>query len=150
MATKIVRIRERNQVTLPPEILEAISLRAGDFLEISVTSEGNLKLAPKRLVTSNTPEAFEADQEAERDIAEKRYATFENAGAFSEDLLRRTRSSAEHQSQRGPKRGERARILQALKAAKGDKRRAAKMLGMPRHTLLLRLKRHQLPNLEKS
>jgi len=88
MASKIVRVRGRNQVTLPLEFMQAVSLREGDFLEITLTREGILMLAPKRLVTWNTPEAKEADQEAERDIAEGRYGTFEDPKAFVERLLR--------------------------------------------------------------
>ena len=87
MASKIVRVRDRNQVTLPLEVMQAVSLRTGDFLEVTVTTEGTLVLAPKRLVTWNTPEAAEADREAERDIAEGRYGTFENPKAFVAGLL---------------------------------------------------------------
>lgn len=92
MTGKIVRIRDRNQVTLPPEFLNAASVRAGDFLEISVTIEGHLTLVPKRLVTWKTPEAEVADREAETDIAQNRYRSFASASAFARDL-RGTRQS---------------------------------------------------------
>jgi antitoxin component of MazEF toxin-antitoxin module len=150
MASKIVRIRDRNQVTLPPEVMEAVSLRAGDFLEVSVTSEGTLTLAPKRLVTWNTPEAEEADQEAERDIAAKRFATFDSAKAFTEDLLGAKRPSAEPQPKRAAARIQRKRLLKALQASRGSTDRAARILGIDPKKLALWLKEHRLPERQKS
>jgi DNA-binding NtrC family response regulator len=150
MASRIVRVRDRNQVTLPPEVMEAVSLRVGDFLEISVTREGTLTLAPKRLVTSNTPEAEEADQEAERDIAAKRYGTFENAKAFAENLLRTKGSPAELPQKRSPLLKERELILKALQAYRGNADRAARSLGIDRKTFYVKLKEHRLPEKEKS
>jgi antitoxin PrlF len=152
MASKIVRIRDRNQVTLPPEVMEAVSLRAGDFLEVSVTSEGTLTLAPKRLVTWNTPEAEEADQEAERDIAAKRYATFDNAKAFTEDLLGTKPASAEPQQKRAAARIriQRKQLLKALQASRGNTDRAARKLGIDPKKLSLWLKEYRLPERQKS
>src|SRR5439155_11596238 len=88
MPSKVVRIRDRNQVTLPPEVLKTASLNEGDFLEVSVTSESTVVLKPKRLVAWNThEEAVLADGSAEEDIAQKRYRTFANAHEFSENLV---------------------------------------------------------------
>ena len=131
--------------------MEAVSLRVGDFLEISVTREGTLTLAPKRLVTSNTPEAEEADQEAERDIAAKRYGTFENAKAFAENLLGTKGSPAGLPQKRSPLLlKERELILKALQAYRGNADRAARSLGIDRKTFYVKLKEHRLPEKEKS
>jgi len=149
MPSKIVRIRERNQITLPPEILEAVSLRTGDFLEISVTSEGMLTIAPKRLVTWNTPEAEEADREAELDIAQKRFRTFTNAGAFAEALKGKKGTSGEPLQINPSKPDEGEELRRASRTSRGDRARAARILGISLRTLSRRLQQYHPPATEK-
>lgn len=150
MPSKIVRVRDRNQVTLPPEVMEAISIRVGDFLEIVATGEGTLTLAPKRLVTWNSPEAEEADQEAERDIAQKRYGTFESAKALKESLLAKKGPAATPSSRPTRIQIERKILMRALQRSRWHTHRAAKALGIDQKELALRLKEHGLSDKARS
>jgi DNA-binding NtrC family response regulator len=144
MPSRTVRVRDRNQVTLPPEVMEAISVRVGDFLEIMVTGEGTLTLAPKRLVTWNSPQAEEADQEAERDIAQKRYGTFESAKALKESLLARKGPAETPLPRPTLAQVEREMLIRALKLSRWRTPGAAKALGIDQKELALRLKEHGL------
>ena len=45
----ISRIGQRRQVVIPKAVFEALQLREGDFLEVSIES-GRLAMRPKRLV----------------------------------------------------------------------------------------------------
>jgi len=54
MIAKYVRLRERNQITLPSEILEGLSVSPGDFLEISRAKDNSIRLRATELVIVNT------------------------------------------------------------------------------------------------
>ena len=54
MIRKYVRLRERNQITLPAEILEGLPVKVGDFLEISRTEDNKIGVRPTELVIMNT------------------------------------------------------------------------------------------------
>ena len=47
--TSISRIGQRRQVVIPKRAFDALKLRAGDFVEVSVEG-GRLQMRPKRLV----------------------------------------------------------------------------------------------------
>lgn len=141
MSRKILRIRERNQITLPPEVLAAVSVRAGDFLEVVLTGEGQIQLTPARLVRMGTPEAEEADRRAEEDIREGRYRTFDNAEAFAKSLLSQESPPEETGTEADLSRRERILIKKALEAAGTDVGRAAKKLGIPQKGLGGRLRK---------
>lgn len=64
-ARKFVRVREKNQITLPAEILADLPVTVGDFLEVNRTERG-LELRPTRLVTVGTPAAEREHRAAER------------------------------------------------------------------------------------
>ena len=75
VARKFVRLRERNQVTLPNEILSAMPIDVGDFLEVGLTQEGLLVMTPTKLITSvNSAGARHQESLADKDIAEKSMA----------------------------------------------------------------------------
>ncbi|HEY6347938.1 MAG TPA: AbrB/MazE/SpoVT family DNA-binding domain-containing protein [Candidatus Angelobacter sp.] len=76
---KFIRIRERNQITLPAEIISGMAVRAGDFLEIGRTSEGSVYLKPTILVPVGSAEAKREEALAEDDIASGSYETFGSA-----------------------------------------------------------------------
>ena len=65
-ARKFIRVRDRNQITLPAEVLEGLPIAVGDFLEVTRTERG-LELKPTRLVTVGTPAAEREDKEAEQE-----------------------------------------------------------------------------------
>ena len=59
-----VTLRPRRQLTLPPQICEALGLEVGDRLEVSVTDEGVLVKPKKRLALNALAEIQRAFQEA--------------------------------------------------------------------------------------
>lgn len=61
-ATAQVTIRDRRQLTLPPEVCEALGLQVGDSLEVSIVDDA-LLLKPKKTV------ALEALREIQRAFA---------------------------------------------------------------------------------
>jgi AbrB family looped-hinge helix DNA binding protein len=49
ISTAVSRIGQRRQVVIPKRVFDALQLRAGDFVEVSVEA-GRLQMRPKRLV----------------------------------------------------------------------------------------------------
>src|SRR5579864_7621834 len=87
---KYVRVRERNQITLPNEILAGTPIAVGDFLEVSLTSDGLILMSPTKLITSlNSADARTQEMLAEKDIADKKYGTFHNADDLIKEVKRR-------------------------------------------------------------
>lgn len=67
MATrKFLRIRDRNQVTLPADLMEALSLNPGDFLQLNWSGSGTMVLKTTKLVAA--PSAA-ASREVKRALA---------------------------------------------------------------------------------
>lgn len=64
MITKYVRLRDRNQITLPAEILEGLAVKAGDYLEISRTKDNMIRVRPTELVIMNTEMSDRAEDRA--------------------------------------------------------------------------------------
>jgi bifunctional DNA-binding transcriptional regulator/antitoxin component of YhaV-PrlF toxin-antitoxin module len=60
---KIVRLRERNQITLPSEVVERFGMAEGGFLQL-VEDEQGFRLLPTQIVALNTPAAQAAEREA--------------------------------------------------------------------------------------
>ncbi len=90
---KFVRVRERNQITLPAEILEGLPIQVGDFLDVR-TAHGIILLRPTRLVAVNTPAAKREEDVADREIREGRYNTFRGAEDAADALKRRRKRKA--------------------------------------------------------
>ncbi|HEV2991562.1 MAG TPA: AbrB/MazE/SpoVT family DNA-binding domain-containing protein [Candidatus Angelobacter sp.] len=87
---KFIRFRERNQITLPNEIISGMAIGTGDFLEISLMEDGSIRLKPTLLVTSvNSPEAQHQEALADEDIESKNYKTFHDAHEVMDDLNER-------------------------------------------------------------
>lgn len=117
MINKLVRIRERNQITVPSEICSALGLKAGDFVQITLDDMGHIQLTPARLATIGTPEAEEEVRRAQDDIQAGRYETFESAQAFADHLI------ARHRSAHAARNRERLREKNAALAPKSPGRR---------------------------
>ncbi len=64
MITKYVRLRDRNQITLPAEILEGLPVKAGDYLEISRTKDNVIRVRPTEMVIMNTEMSDRAEERA--------------------------------------------------------------------------------------
>lgn len=72
---KFVRVRDRNQITLPA----GLPVRTGDFMEIVLAEDGHISMTPAVLVAVGTREAAEQEAAADQDIATGRYKTFSSA-----------------------------------------------------------------------
>lgn len=83
----LVRLRRRNQITLPAAIVDSLGLEEGDYLATVLAEEGVVRLRPAKLVTGGTPEAERAIRRAEADVA------YDSVREFTADML------ANHQEQ---------------------------------------------------
>jgi AbrB family looped-hinge helix DNA binding protein len=80
-----IRVRERNQLTLPKEVSTALQVKEGDFLE--VWTHGNaVVLRPTRIVPFGSPEGEAEHQRAVQDFQEGRYKRFDSIEGFAEFL----------------------------------------------------------------
>lgn len=77
MVRKIIRVRHRNQVTIPKKVSEDLAVGEGDLLEL-VSAGEELVLRPLRLPVKGTPEAEEAVRLAEKDLDEGRSMSFDS------------------------------------------------------------------------
>jgi len=83
---KYVRVRGRNQITLPADVISALGIRAGDFLEVAQGKDGSIYLRPTVLATVGSPEAARQEALAEQDIQHGRYETFSSPEEFLENV----------------------------------------------------------------
>ena len=72
MAREYARLRERNQLTLPPSVVEQMGLQLGDIVEFSPNGKGGVQLHPAKIVKVGSAEARSEEEEAKRDIQEGR------------------------------------------------------------------------------
>ena len=82
MAREYARLRERNQLTLPPSVVEQMGLSLGDLVEFSPNGKGGVQLHPAKIVKVSSPEAKHEEQDAKKDIQEGRYSVIRNVGDF--------------------------------------------------------------------
>jgi len=86
MNRALVRLRDRNQLTLPAEVISRLGLEAGDWLELTVSNLNCVQLRPARIVTADTPEAEELEQAAAENVRKKNYSTFRSPEEFDRHL----------------------------------------------------------------
>ena len=79
MIRELVRLRARNQLTLPAEIAEKLGVEPGSLLELTTTEDGHIELRHAQVVMAGTPEAERERRMAEEDVREGRYITFKNS-----------------------------------------------------------------------
>jgi bifunctional DNA-binding transcriptional regulator/antitoxin component of YhaV-PrlF toxin-antitoxin module len=82
MAREYARLRERNQLTLPPSVVEQMGLRLGDMVEFSPNGKGGVQLHPAKIVKVGSPEARNEEQSAKDDIQEGRYTVIGSVDDF--------------------------------------------------------------------
>jgi bifunctional DNA-binding transcriptional regulator/antitoxin component of YhaV-PrlF toxin-antitoxin module len=80
------RLRDRNQVTLPAEVVAQLQLQPGDWLELTVSDQGRATLRPARLVTAGTPEAAAIEQASLDSVRAKRYTEFQTLDDFEKHV----------------------------------------------------------------
>jgi AbrB family looped-hinge helix DNA binding protein len=93
MRRKLVRVRERNQITLPTKVTEALHLQPGDYLEFLPTPTG-MEVRHARIATAGTPEAEAGERRALEDVAAGRFRTFDTAQEMMQHLKRRRAQAA--------------------------------------------------------
>ncbi|HTT20611.1 MAG TPA: AbrB/MazE/SpoVT family DNA-binding domain-containing protein [Candidatus Sulfotelmatobacter sp.] len=82
MAREYARLRERNQLTLPPSVVEQMGLRLGDIVEFSPNGKGGVQLHPAKIVKVGSAEARHEELDATNDIQEGRYTAIRSLGDF--------------------------------------------------------------------
>jgi AbrB family looped-hinge helix DNA binding protein len=82
----MVRLRDRNQITLPADVISRLRLKAGDWLELTTTENNVLQLRPAQIVTAGTPEAERQEKAALENLRRKNYSSFESLGDFDRHL----------------------------------------------------------------
>jgi len=81
MIRQLVRLRERNQLTLPAEIAEKLSVEPGCLLELVLSTDADdvhVELRHAQVVRARTRQAKLSEQRARKDIREGRFSTFAN------------------------------------------------------------------------
>jgi antitoxin component of MazEF toxin-antitoxin module len=86
MNRALVRLRNRNQITLPSAVLSGLGLEAGDWLELTVSNSNCVQLRPARIVTADTPEAEQLEHAAAENVRRKNYSTFRSSEEFDRHL----------------------------------------------------------------
>ena len=86
MAREYARLRERNQLTLPPAVGEQMGLRLGDIVEFSPNRKGGVQLHSAKIVKVGSAEARNEEQEAKDDIQEGRYTVLGSVDDFRQHL----------------------------------------------------------------
>jgi|ERR1700722_12133942 bifunctional DNA-binding transcriptional regulator/antitoxin component of YhaV-PrlF toxin-antitoxin module len=89
MSSHLVRLRERNQLTLPAEIAEELAVEHGSLLELILGRDGDgvhVELRPAQVVRANTHQAKLSEQRARKDIQEGRFSTFVDPDELARDM----------------------------------------------------------------
>jgi len=86
MNRALVRLRNRNQITLPAEVISSLGLEAGDWLKLTVSNSNCVQLRPARIVTADTPEAERLEHAAAENVRRKNYSTFRSPEEFDRHL----------------------------------------------------------------
>jgi bifunctional DNA-binding transcriptional regulator/antitoxin component of YhaV-PrlF toxin-antitoxin module len=86
MAREYARLRERNQLTLPPAVVEQMGLRLGDMVEFSANGKGGVQLHPAKIVKVGSAEARNEEQAAKDDIQEGRYTVIGSVDDFRQHV----------------------------------------------------------------
>jgi bifunctional DNA-binding transcriptional regulator/antitoxin component of YhaV-PrlF toxin-antitoxin module len=86
MAREYARLRERNQLTLPPAVVEQMGLRLGDMVEFSANGKGGVQLHPAKIVKVGSAEARTEEQAAKDDIQEGRYTVIGSVDDFRQHV----------------------------------------------------------------
>ena len=127
MIRATLRIRDRNQVTLPAEVVTHLKLEPGDWLELTLSESGRMLLRPARLVTAGTAEAELLEQASLASVRSKRYTEFDSLDDFEKHVdaleekdafVRTPRAAEEVQITLSEK--QRQKVLAAVAAALQD------------------------------
>jgi predicted PilT family ATPase len=82
----LVRLRNRNQITLPAEVVSGLGIEVGEWLELTVSNSNCVQLRPARIVTADTPQAEQLEHAAAENVRRKNYSTFRSSEEFERHL----------------------------------------------------------------
>jgi AbrB family looped-hinge helix DNA binding protein len=99
MAREYARLRERNQLTLPAEVVARMGLVLGDIVEFGVSSDGKIELRPAKIVSVGSPEALRQERAAQEEIAQGRFTAIESVDDFRQHMDRVRKNGAPEESQ---------------------------------------------------
>jgi bifunctional DNA-binding transcriptional regulator/antitoxin component of YhaV-PrlF toxin-antitoxin module len=89
MATKpakYIRLREKNQITLPSDLIQGLGVEVGGFLEIKRTDDNSLQLRPTALVIMNSDLSEREEKLALKDSAMEAAKAISNEDDFRRRL----------------------------------------------------------------
>lgn len=131
---KIVSVRRRRQLTIPAKIASALSLEAGDLLELETVGR-SLRLTPATVIPrAGTPEAEQALSRAREDVRQGRYTTVDDKTSFMR-WVEEAREQAASAVTEPEFRASQTLCDEALQLTGGDPARAATVLEEARASL---------------
>ncbi|MGA9899348.1 MAG: AbrB/MazE/SpoVT family DNA-binding domain-containing protein [Terriglobales bacterium] len=86
MSSHLVRLRERNQLTLPPEIADKLKVKPGSLLELILEADDegpHVELRHAEVVRAGTRAAQRSEERAKEDIREGRFTTYANTSELA-------------------------------------------------------------------
>lgn len=84
---RIIRLRGRNQITLPDSVVRALSLEEGDHLAAVIDDDGVVRLRPAKIEVAGTSGDERAIKTAEADLAAGRAVKFSSVKSFTDAML---------------------------------------------------------------
>jgi len=72
----VVRLRPKNQITLPNSLVERLGLEPDDYLEVCIGPRGGFECVPARFVRSGTREAAAEERQVDAELAAGDYQSF--------------------------------------------------------------------------
>jgi bifunctional DNA-binding transcriptional regulator/antitoxin component of YhaV-PrlF toxin-antitoxin module len=93
----VVRLRGRNQITLPAEVVRRLKIEPESLLEVTLTPDGDhVELRHAEVVRAGTLHAQQELQRSKDDIKEGRFSTFASVEELGKDL-KRSREEAKNE-----------------------------------------------------
>lgn len=85
----IRRVNERNQVTIPPDVLEKLSVEPGDYIEIS-SENGEVTLKPVRIAGDewSGDDWKELERLVKEQLRQRQYKEYKSADSAKKHLKR--------------------------------------------------------------
>jgi bifunctional DNA-binding transcriptional regulator/antitoxin component of YhaV-PrlF toxin-antitoxin module len=83
---KYIRLREKNQITLPSDLIEGLGVKIGGFFELVRTDDNSLQLRPTALVIMNSDLSKREEELALEDSAMEEAKAISNEDDFRKRL----------------------------------------------------------------
>jgi antitoxin component of MazEF toxin-antitoxin module len=83
----LIRLRSRNQITLPNALVERLEVEEGAYLAAVIDEDGTIRLRPATIAVAGTSEAERSMMRAEADIRAGRTEYFDSPQEFTAAML---------------------------------------------------------------